>query len=454
MNIRLGNQTNPSFSGPGADAAVTRTPRLPSARWLPSSGRAAILVLRALEASTPSRAPIATALFVQVQGSHIKTATIDQSGAVTGTLDQRDAYTTSSRPPAGPRAPEHPQSHHVVITALGTQTGFGTVILSLLPCCCWWAPSCVGSPGPSTPRAASWHRASKAKSTTRSDLDPVLRCRRYEASKREVTEVVDFLKHPTNMPAPEPPAPRGADGRSPVPARRCSPGRGRRGRRALLRADRSSSWSCSSGRRLPVRELFANAASKRLHHLHRRVDAIGQRRGGRSSVTTNGSRPQSAPGRDGRIRLTAASCDGGDQPPRDTRSRASAAGRFDRQLRFPSPINRSGRPFWPTTPGQASGPDVDLLATPGHAGLLGADLANLINEAAIVAVRDGRDVIAAIDLDEARDGSCSVRAGSNALLPGKSVPSPFTSRATPWCTVLRACRPVPRSPYCGGQSLG
>ena len=54
-------------------------------------------------------------------------------------------------------------------------------------------------------------------------------------------------------------------------------------------------------------------------------------------------------------------------------------------------------------------------ATPGFSG---ADLANLINEAAIVAVRDDRDVITARDIDEARDRIIlGRRDASNALLP-------------------------------------
>jgi cell division protease FtsH len=65
--------------------------------------------------------------------------------------------------------------------------------------------------------------------------------------------------------------------------------------------------------------------------------------------------------------------------------------------------------------------DVDLNAiSRGTPGFSGADLANLINEAAIVAVRDSRDVIEAIDLDEARDRILlGPRQASNALLPGE-----------------------------------
>jgi cell division protease FtsH len=69
--------------------------------------------------------------------------------------------------------------------------------------------------------------------------------------------------------------------------------------------------------------------------------------------------------------------------------------------------------------GKVLGPDVKLdvvaRATPGFSG---ADLANLINEAAIFAVRAGRQVIEAVDFVEARDRILlGHRDSSNALLP-------------------------------------
>jgi len=71
------------------------------------------------------------------------------------------------------------------------------------------------------------------------------------------------------------------------------------------------------------------------------------------------------------------------------------------------------------TEGKHLADDVDFnavaRATPGFSG---ADLANLINEAAIVAVRHDRDVIYARDIDEARDRIIlGRRDASNALLP-------------------------------------
>jgi len=64
-------------------------------------------------------------------------------------------------------------------------------------------------------------------------------------------------------------------------------------------------------------------------------------------------------------------------------------------------------------------PDVDLqVIARGTPGFSGADLANLVNEAAIHAVRDGRDVLTAGDFDSARDRIIlGRREGSNVLLP-------------------------------------
>jgi cell division protease FtsH len=65
------------------------------------------------------------------------------------------------------------------------------------------------------------------------------------------------------------------------------------------------------------------------------------------------------------------------------------------------------------------GPDVDLeVVARGTPGFSGADLANLVNEAAIVAVRAGRNVLSANDFAEARDRILlGRREATNALLP-------------------------------------
>ena len=78
-------------------------------------------------------------------------------------------------------------------------------------------------------------------------------------------------------------------------------------------------------------------------------------------------------------------------------------GRFDRQI-FVSPPDVGGREaiLGVHTRGKPIGPSVDLpMLARQTAGLTGADLANICNEAAIFAARSNRDVIAQRDFDSA-----------------------------------------------------
>src|SRR5207247_3491736 len=80
-------------------------------------------------------------------------------------------------------------------------------------------------------------------------------------------------------------------------------------------------------------------------------------------------------------------------------------GRFDRQVTVGAP-DINGREQILRIHGKkvALDPDVDLRQIArGTPGFSGADLANLINEAALLAVRAGRVAVKAIDLDQARD---------------------------------------------------
>ncbi|MDP6697832.1 MAG: ATP-dependent zinc metalloprotease FtsH [Acidimicrobiales bacterium] len=80
-------------------------------------------------------------------------------------------------------------------------------------------------------------------------------------------------------------------------------------------------------------------------------------------------------------------------------------GRFDRQVVVPLPELDDRRQILEVhIKGKRMGDDVDLdLVARGTPGMSGADLANLINEAALVAVREGADAIHADHLEAARD---------------------------------------------------
>jgi cell division protease FtsH len=95
-------------------------------------------------------------------------------------------------------------------------------------------------------------------------------------------------------------------------------------------------------------------------------------------------------------------------------------GRFDRQVVIPLPTLPERLAILKVhARGKQLGPDVDLdVVARGTPGFSGADLANLINEAAIIAVRANRDILSAADFDQARDRVIlGQREGSNVLIP-------------------------------------
>ena len=95
-------------------------------------------------------------------------------------------------------------------------------------------------------------------------------------------------------------------------------------------------------------------------------------------------------------------------------------GRFDRTVEIPLP-NYAERTAILAIHGRGKtlAPDVDLdVVARGTPGFSGADLANLVNEAAINAVRADRGVLSAADFEAARDRLLiGRRDASNALLP-------------------------------------
>jgi cell division protease FtsH len=96
------------------------------------------------------------------------------------------------------------------------------------------------------------------------------------------------------------------------------------------------------------------------------------------------------------------------------------AGRFDRTVEIPLPNQAERRAILAVhAKDKQLGPDVDLdVVARGTPGFSGADLANLVNEAAINAVREGREILTAHDFDAARDRIIlGRRDASNALLP-------------------------------------
>ena len=80
-------------------------------------------------------------------------------------------------------------------------------------------------------------------------------------------------------------------------------------------------------------------------------------------------------------------------------------GRFDRQIYVPNPDIKGREKILNVHARKVpQGPDVDLrIIARGTPGFSGADLANLVNEAALMAARVGRRFVAMIDFEQAKD---------------------------------------------------
>jgi cell division protease FtsH len=173
-----------------------------------------------------------------------------------------------------------------------------------------------------------------------------------------------------------------------------------------------------------VRDLFADARRRAPSIIFiDEIDAIGGRRGG-AVVGGNDEREQT-------LNQLLSEMDGFDQTtglvviaatnlPESLDPALLRPGRFDRQVIVPLPNQTERAAILAVhARGKKLEPEADLSITArGTPGFSGADLANLVNEAAINAVRDGRTTITARDLDAARDRVLlGRRESSNVLLP-------------------------------------
>src|SRR6266536_972556 len=248
----------------------------------------------------------------------------------------------------------------------------------------------------------------------------------YEGVKREVTEVVDFLKNPDRYRRAGAMGPKGVLMVGP-------PGTGKTLIARAVAGEAGVPFISVTGSSFV--EMFVGVGAARVRDLFNdarkrapaiifidEIDAIGQRRGGQ--VISNDERDQTLnqmlSEMDGFDPATGVVVMAATNRPEVLDPALLRPGRFDRQVVIPLPTQRERKAILQVhANGKKLGPDVDLdVVARGTPGFSGADLANLINEAAIYAVRGGRDVLSATDFSEARDRILlGRRESSNALLP-------------------------------------
>src|SRR6202453_2262801 len=344
----------------------------------------------------------------EVTSGDVRTASVNPGGAITGALKGGDNY-TSQIPTAIDDQQLAPtlKAHHVNVTGVGAGSALLTDLLSFLPLLLFVAffiwigrrnakQLSGGIMGFGGSKAKLYD---EDKPTTRfTDIAG------YEGSKREVAEVVDFLSHPEPYAAAGAVGPRGVLMVGP-------PGTGKTLMARAVAGEAGVPFFALSGssfvemfvgvRASRGRTLFADARKRSPSIIFiDEIDAIGGRRGP-GGFGSNDEREQT-------LNQLLSDMDGFEPGASvvvmaatnraeilDTALRRP--GRFDRTVEIPLPSQREraailgihGR-------GKKLGPDVDLDAVSrGTPGFSGADLANLINEAAINAVRDHRAVLSA-----------------------------------------------------------
>jgi cell division protease FtsH len=424
---------------PGDKAAPSAPPPPPTWRnWI---WPIMLIVIFGLWFFLPTRSPSTSLTYSQflsdVSAHQVKTVQISGSsgGTSSGTLTNGKNYTVVIPPQAGQDLLTTLEKDNVQVSAAPSGNGFGTTVLIYLitfglPILLfvWFfrrisrgaAGGLQGALGVGRSRAKVFDE--EQPSTTFADVAG------YEGAKSEIAEVVDFLRQPDRYTRAGAMVPRGVLMVGP-------PGTGKTLLARAVAGEAHVPFFSVTGSGFV--ELFVGVGASRVRDLFEQarkrapaiifideVDAIGQRRAGSGAVVSNDEREQT-------LNQLLAEMDGFEPSagivvlaatnrPEILDPALLRPGRFDRQVTIPLP-NASERAAILAVHcrGKKLASDVDLGSIArGTPGFSGADLANLANEAAIFAVREGRETITAADFDAARDRIIlGRREGSNVLLP-------------------------------------
>jgi cell division protease FtsH len=424
---------------PGDKAAPSAPPPPPTWRnWI---WPIMLIVIFALWFLLPTRSPSTSLTYSKflsdVAAGQVKTVQISGSpgGTSSGTLTNGKSYTVVIPPQAGQDLLTTLEKDNVQVSAAPSGQGFGTEVLIYLitfglPILLFiWlfrrlsrgaAGGLQGALGVGRSRAKVFDE--EQPSTTFADVAG------YEGAKAEIAEVVDFLKHPDRYTRVGAMVPRGVLMVGP-------PGTGKTLLARAVAGEAHVPFFSVTGSSFV--ELFVGVGASRVRDLFEQarkrgtaiifideVDAIGQRRAGSGAVVSNDEREQT-------LNQLLAEMDGFDPStgvvvlaatnrPEILDPALLRPGRFDRQVTIPLPnVAERTAILAVHCRGKKLAPDVNLdVIARGTPGFSGADLANLTNEAAIVAVRDGRDTLTAADFDAARDRIIlGRRESTNVLLP-------------------------------------
>jgi cell division protease FtsH len=352
----------------------------------------------------------------QVRASDIKTATIDNNtGVITGTLSDGKQYTTQGPNP-------YSQTDVNTIRKDGVSVNFSEATSSLLGTLApylfigllfglmiWLVSrqargqmSGIMSIGRSKARLYSSERPQ----TTFNDVAG------YNGVKQEISEVVDFLKTPARFKEIGAKIPKGVLLVGP-------PGTGKTLLARAVAGEAGVPFLSVSGS--DFMEMFVGVGASRVRDLFQtarkqapaiifvdEIDSIGRKRGaglGGGHDEREQTLNQMLSEMDGFDPAEGVVMIGATNRPDILDPALLRPGRFDRQIVVPLPDLDERLPILQVhCRDKRMSPDVDLqIVARGTPGMSGADLANLVNEAALHAVRRGSATIAMVDFESARD---------------------------------------------------
>src|SRR5215217_5242719 len=412
--------SNKAKSGPPPDRPPSPAPPPPPRwrSWLLPIGLLLSLVLllvpNQMEEGRVTDLTYAPELKDKIEAGQVKSVEIGSDGHIEGVLTDGTKFKSSY--PTNLQDDEFTKlldDKNVEVKAVGPRTSVASVLLSLLPLLVFISifvylgrsarRQLAGMGG--IGRARSRVFDAERPDTTFADVAG------YEGAKREVNEVVDFLKNPDRYRRAGAVGPKGVLMVGP-------PGTGKTLLARAVAGEAHVPFISVTGSSFVemfvgvgaarVRDLFAEARKRAPSIVFiDEIDAIGQRRGGQ--FVSNDERDQT-------LNQMLAEMDGFDPAtgvvvmaatnrPETLDPALLRPGRFDRQVVIPLPAQAERRAILAVhAKGKQLGPDVDLdVVARGTPGFSGADLANLVNEAAIFAVRAGREVLSAYDFSEHGD---------------------------------------------------
>jgi cell division protease FtsH len=414
----------------------------PWVRWLfPAALVAGFVALLALpDGAAPGTALSYTRFLADVGAGTVRAVTIGPAGQVTGSLASGQPFTTTIPVALGGNSLAGDlAAHHVQVTATAApmSSSLMSVLLGLLPVLLLAGLIFLGIRGVRRQGGGmgsgmgGLNGMTKAKARVIDAERPATRftdVAGYASVKTEISEVVDYLRDPGRYHRAGARGPRGVLMAGP-------PGTGKTLLARAVAGEAHVPFFSVSGSGFV--EMFVGLGAARVRDLFEQartrapaivfideIDALGTRRDAGGMVGSD-EREQT-------LNQLLAEMDGFEESsgvvvlaatnrPDALDPALRRPGRFDREVivSLPDRAERSAI-LASHARGKHLGPDTDLdqvaAATPGFSG---ADLANLVNEAAVTAVRADRTTLVAADFDSARDRVLLGTRHSSPLAPGE-----------------------------------